>query len=364
MSKKHILDKKAKEEEKKAGLMKEIKGKKRKEQKKEKEKETEVEIGFQQHLPKFAEREKKKMEKADIIIPEFSESEIKKLRKAETEEEINKIAKETSSNYPEYTITLFKELKKQMEKGKEIKGIQFPAHRISKEKLEELKKQGRKEEIHDILTLETFDSMKRESKRAEKLKELIKNNPRKKIYISAGAAHTPVYHEVKKELGDKESINIKRKHHTEKDLPGRYKKVYNPRQQLSRKIKFRTKEGEKILELFELRSQKAAEKRGLKEKLTKRYGKEEGEKRFADKIKKDVEKTYKKEYGEERGKERYEEAKKIINSSMEKQEKWDQELYRRVKEKEGSTVEEKIEKAKEEMDKEMTKKGKIHKQEK
>ncbi len=205
---------------------------------------TEITIEFESHYPQMVGK-KKEMEEADIIIPEQTSKTIEKLKEAETEEELKKVAKE-ETKFLEYSEKKFKVYKEMQEEGKEIKGKMGRTNYILPQSPEEKAKSNEE----------------REKERLKKLKKIIRENPGKKIYIEAGANHTPVYHKLKEELGEKENIEIKRKHLVEKDLhekagyPEQTKEAYPPRNQLMRHFRFDTETAQRYKKLQEAKEKK------------------------------------------------------------------------------------------------------------
>ncbi len=228
----------------------------------EKRKKTEVEIGFEKHAPQKVEKAKKRMKEADIIIPEMPPETLEKVKKTETEKELKELAEKT--NFPEYSEKLFKTLKEMQKKGKdkEIKGAGVSKSELTLEKSTAniYRNLGKTKEAAQV---KAEANKERNKTRAKELKKIIKENPGKKIYIAAGAGHTPVYHKLKEEIEkENKNIKIKREHLEKKDLHEKaeqseqVKETYNPMEQLTRHFEFNTKTAQRYKEL-----KKAKEKR-------------------------------------------------------------------------------------------------------
>lgn len=227
---------------------------------------TRVTFGLESHVPKVIERKRKeleKLEKGDIIIAEIPDSYIKSLEKAEKPKQIERVAQNLAveTGFPEYSAELFKLYKEMMNQGKKVKGITGNPETMKdqfKFNLTHLKRDASRATLNISSDAKFYAEANefKENKRTQEIKEIIKKNPGKNIYVDTGAAHTPEYHELKKLSKKNKNLEVKTKHLTRKDLheagyPKRIREAYDPYETLERHFRFNTKTAQRYNKLKE-----------------------------------------------------------------------------------------------------------------
>jgi len=169
-------------------------------------KKTEITIGFTPHFPSFVEKELPLMEKADLILVELPQEYIRELSKGTSPKELA-----WRTNFPETVEKQLTQIKKLMDAGKSVLGYEV-WHDPSMWTPRELKKV---EKIQDEMGVEKRKQMFfpsssrsrqliaeaakfREDKSLKIIKGIIPKFGGKKVYISAGQAHTRIFHGLKK----------------------------------------------------------------------------------------------------------------------------------------------------------------------
>lgn len=219
-------------------------------------KKTEILIGFTSHYPSVAEKEERYMKNADVILAEMPPDVVEGLAKGRSIE-----ALALGYRYPEQFKKRLTQLKKSMDEGKTVIGYESFYKQDAWTPLEYRDLQYLEEEAHEALrardterfaqVMAQFNEM-REHKSVEWIKSNLTRFRGKKIYIEAGENHTPIYHQLKKELKPR-GISVESVH-ANKGLyeHPRIKAKYPPSDQLMRIYRFKTtssKNWEKIREL-------------------------------------------------------------------------------------------------------------------
>ena len=155
-------------------------------QKKSEQKLKKIIIGFEGHSPSFVKKKRKYMEEADVILQELEPKHIKDLN--------NGISpKSLASRFvaEEYTLKLFSLLNEMKKKGKNVIGTEVKTKESKRFFEKSLKAKNWIDEAK--YTAKSFEIRER-----ERLRWLIKNSKELKgtVYLDAGAAHTPLYHEI------------------------------------------------------------------------------------------------------------------------------------------------------------------------
>lgn len=272
MAKKSIIER----VEEKRKKEKERKKRKRKEQEEQEKGKTEFLVGFESHGPQEIKKKEKKMRESDVIIEELPQSTVKEVKKANTDKELKEIAKE-GKVFQEYKFKEFKLLKELMKEGKTVIGIEpikgnLQSYTNPKEGAEDIEKRE-KARLREIKRKIEYPE-----ESASPLDKMLGREGEnvdlrgKKVYVQAGAVHTPIYQELKEYSKGKEDVEVKRKHLEREELQKRVKKklqekgyskeeaekkvkgikeVYNPLHQLMRMYRFNTPTIQKAEELEE-----------------------------------------------------------------------------------------------------------------
>jgi len=177
-------------------------------------KKTEIVIGFSHHTPSFVEKELDNMRKADVILFESPTYRIEQLKKGIiTPRQLASV-----SNFPISSERIYRSLKLMSAKGKPVFGYEDFNNSALWSNEERAKYHKLSEEIESFFTpKKDFSKAKilksatafaeltnmRDRKAAEWIKRNIAKFEGKKIYISAGSAHTSIYHILKRELEPK-----------------------------------------------------------------------------------------------------------------------------------------------------------------
>jgi len=214
-------------------------------------KKTEIVIGFTQHLPSFVDKELANMRKADVILFEYTTHGIEFLKRGG----ITPHMLAQKSYFPDSAERIYRGLKELSDEGKTVLGYEDRHNPQIWSNKERAKLSDLEEDIQYAFKsrrqfkgrnfLKSAEALAEATRlRDDKTLKWIKDNlPRfegKKIYISAGSLHTPLYHALKRELESK-GIPVKAIFLAK----GRYKDAralekYTPYHQMSRAILFNT----------------------------------------------------------------------------------------------------------------------------
>ncbi len=208
-------------------------------------KKTEITIGFTMHYPSFVKREMAQMKKADVIFLEAPYRLIRDIRAGKSPEELFKEGYFSEKKYAKKYAT---ELKKIIDSGKRVIGYENPGgnrHWKPEEvqrmlDLQDISDLARGTKNHDVFIGAEAEMVKiRDDKNLAWLKA---NIPRYegKIYVDAGAVHTPIWHGLKKEF-EKDGISVKAEFLARGKFGNRrIKMMYSPTDRLVRTLRFNT----------------------------------------------------------------------------------------------------------------------------
>lgn len=208
-------------------------------------KKTEVTIGFTMHYPSFISKEMGRMKKADVVFLEGAHQLVREIRAGKSAKELVKSGNFLEEEYAEKYVP---RLKKLIDSGKTIIGYENLGDR----------RYWKPEEAQRLLMLqdtvnwavkadkpELFARAEAEMVRLREEKSvawLKANIPHYQgnIYIDAGAIHTPIWHELKRDL-EKKGIAVRADFLTQgKYRDKRIKVMYHPSDRLVRSFRFKT----------------------------------------------------------------------------------------------------------------------------
>ncbi len=211
----------------------------------EKSRKTEVTIGFTMHYPSFVKREMAQMKKADVIFIEGPDRLIKDIRAGKSPKELVKDGEFFEEEYAKKYST---KLRKIIDSGKTVIGYENMGN----------KRYWKPEDVRRVLDLQDITDWAIETKNqwafASAEAEMVKMRDKRnaawlkanvplcegKVYIDAGALHTPIWHELKKEF-EKKGIPVKAEFLAHGKFKNRQIKMkYSPTERLIRTIMFDT----------------------------------------------------------------------------------------------------------------------------
>jgi hypothetical protein len=207
-------------------------------------KKTEITFGFASHFPSSAKRMLKRMGDADVILVELPPRIIKGLAKGAPIKSL--IEGSINADYEEVFLS---GLKQKMKEGKKVIGYEslHDQKRWTADEFEKLKNAekmlGAGFMSRDMMTyaknMAEFNKM-REAKSAQWIKRNISMLRGKRVYIEAGAAHTGLYHVLKRDLGSKD-LSVKRDFIDRVNYEKGVLSMFKPSDQMVRMIRFNTK---------------------------------------------------------------------------------------------------------------------------
>ena len=222
----------------------------------------EVIFGFEEHTAKAVDEEIKRIRESDVIMLEHDPKILKM---------IDYLGAKATSRYfrdQEMMHKLFKEIVKARMHGKEVI---FYDKLGSKERKSQkaIKEKASQEDIIGLQRENAEFVRERDRKNIERILKELKKHDGKKVFISAGAMHTGIYHGIKKELDSKQT-RVKREFYSER-AKGRNKIRYTPLEQIARIFLFKknlTREDEKKIKQLEKQAIKQQE---LMDKKVEKY---------------------------------------------------------------------------------------------
>ncbi len=231
----------------------------------------EINFLFERHSAKgVADKTIKAMKEHDIILLEYTPETMKLI------ENLGPTKAASHVRYPEEENKLFREVLKQKRlHGKKI--IFYDKwNRKMKRKMEEIEQKADEGDIIGMQKAMAEFAEMRDKENIKRIRKAIEENPEKKILISAGATHSPLYHELKKELKPYEKQGKVKINRSFSGGKSEREMKFNPLEQIVRMFRFKkniTPEDWKKIHQMEKEARKLIEKQ---EKLIEKYMKEEG----------------------------------------------------------------------------------------